>query len=114
MNLVHVILALSLAGNAALGWAYLHQRDATTTAKVEQRQATGVALECSKGTESLETKAAERHAAAAPKIEQARQQAGAADRRADAILATPPAAPGDVCVSAQALVDDWWAGRAKP
>lgn len=114
MNPIHILLALSVAGNAALGWAYLGQRDKAVTHEVREQQATGVALKCSEGTESLQTKAAERHAAAAPKIEQARQQAAAADRRADAILAAPPAAPGDVCVSAQALVDDWWAGRAKP
>jgi len=111
MNPFHVILAISLAANAALGWAYLGQRDNTTTAKVGERQAVGVAMECSKGTEQLETKAQERKAAAAPKIAEAKKQAEQHNRKADKILATPPAVPGDACASAQAVVDDWWEKR---
>lgn len=111
MNPVHIVLAISLGGNALLGYAYLGQRDTATVAKTEQRQAVGVALECSKGTEKLETAAAQRKTAAAPKIAAARQQAQRHDRKADQILATPPAAPGDVCTSAQAVVDDWWETR---
>lgn len=35
MNHVHIILALSMLGNAALGWAYLGQRDKTTKASTD-------------------------------------------------------------------------------
>ena len=35
MNPVHIILALSMLANAALGWAYLGQRDKTTKASTD-------------------------------------------------------------------------------
>jgi len=111
MNPFHIILAISLAANAALGWAYLGQRDNTTMAKVEERQAVGVALECSKGTEELAAKAEQRRQQAAPKVQAARKSAAQHNRKADQILATSPAVPGDACASAQAVVDDWWEKR---
>lgn len=114
MSPTYVVLAISLTANAALGYAYLGQRDTATVAKVEQRQATGVALECSKSTDSLALQARQREATAAPKRRQAQEKAAAHDREADRILATPPAVPGDACASAQAELDTWWAGRAKP
>lgn len=106
-----ISLALSLAGNALLGRAYLGQRDKATVAVVETKQVTGAAVACSKGTESLVTQAVKRKAAAAPEIAAAKQQADAGDKRADVILATPPVAPGDDCRSAQARVDTWWESR---
>lgn len=111
MSPTHIVLAISLAANALLGYAYLGQRDTATVAKVEQRQATGVALECSKGTEKLETAAAQRKTAAAPKIAAAQQQAQQHNRKADQIMATPPAVPGNACASAQAELDSWWETR---
>lgn len=105
------VLLLSLAANAWLGSAYLGQRDKATVAVVETKQATGAAVECSKGTDSLVTQAVKRKAAAAPKIAAAAQAADAGDKRADVILSTPPAAPGDDCRSAQTRVDTWWENR---
>lgn len=114
MNPVHIVLAISLAFNALLGWAYLGKRDEAVTHEVREQQATGVAMKCSEGTEKLETKAAQREEEAGP----ARKAAADKDRqhqvKAQQILSTPPAVPGDTCASAQAVVDDWWAGRAKP
>lgn len=114
MSPSHIVLAISLAANAVLGYAYLGQRDTATVAKVEQRQAVGVALSCSEGTESLDRKAKQRHQDAAPNIAAAQQQAQQHNREADRIMATPPAVPGDACASAQAELDSWWAERAKP
>lgn len=114
MNPIAIVLVISLAANAGLGWAYLGQRDKAVVAVEKKDQATGAAQECSKGVQKLETRAAERKAAAAPKIEAARAEAAELDKRADQILATPPAVPGDDCRSAQARVDTWWQGRAKP
>lgn len=111
MSPTHIVLAISLAANAALGYTYLGQRDTATVAKVEQRQAVGMALNCSEGTEKLETAAAQRKTAAAPKIAAAQQQAQQHDREADRIMATPPAVPGDACASAQAELDTWWETR---
>lgn len=114
MNPLAYILAISMAANAALGWAYLGQRDKATTEAVQVQQVTTVAQECNKGTEDMAKQAVQRHAAAAPKIEAARRQAEAADKKADEILSTPAAMPGDDCKSAQARVDEWWQVRAKP
>lgn len=114
MNPLHIILAISLAANIAFGWAYLGQRDAATTSAVHEQHAVGVALGCSQAVEALDEQAEKRRAAAAPKIAAARVQAKAADKRADVILATPPAVPGNDCSSAQARVDEWWQRKAKP
>lgn len=108
---IGTILALSLAGNAWLGRAWLGQRDKATVAVVEERQAVGVALECSKGTEKLDAAADQRHAAAAPLIATAKDKAKDLDRQADQIMTTPPAVPGNACASAQAQLDDWWEKR---
>lgn len=114
MNPIIIALAISLAINAALGWAYLGQRDAATVATTETKQADGVAQACTEGVKTLGTQAKKRHADAAPKIEEARQQAEAHDKVADQILATPPSVPGDECKSAQAVRDAWWERKAKP
>jgi hypothetical protein len=109
MNPVHIILALSMLANAALGWAYLGQRDKTTKASTDltnmQQQrdgARGAASACSDAVEALQEQAAQRAAAAAP------------DRRADYTLSLKPRHVGDACASAQALADEWLRGRVKP
>jgi hypothetical protein len=60
------------------------------------------------------TTAADNAKKAAPKRQAAASAAAQHDAKADAILATPPAAPGDACKSAEAAVDTWWAERSKP
>ncbi|AVS97312.1 hypothetical protein C8232_10755, partial [Paracidovorax avenae] len=76
--------------------------------------ARGAAQACSTAVEQLHTLAERR----AREAETARRAAGARasahDRKADAILAAPPAVPGDVCASAQVRVDAWLKGRAQP
>lgn len=113
MNPLAVALVISVLANLFLGSAYLGQRDTATVAVVQQHQATGAATACSQGTEALVTKAEERKVKAAPRREQAKKAAEVHERRADVILATPPAAPADDCKSAQARIDTWWEARSK-
>lgn len=121
MNPVHIVLALSLAANAALGWVYLGQRDKTTQASTDlanmQQQrdgARGAASACSEAVEALQEQAAQRAAAAAPARAAAAQTAKQSDRRADYTLSLKPRHVGDSCASTQALADEWLRGRAKP
>ena len=114
MNPVHIILALSVLANAALGWAYLGQRDKAAKASADlthmQQQrdgARGAASACSDAVEALQEQAAQRAAAAAKAAQQI-------ERRADYTLTLKPRHVGDACASAQALADEWLQGRVKP
>ena len=109
-----LLLALSVAGNAALGWAYLGQRDTAVVATTETKQADGVAKACSDGVDNLARQADKRHRDAAPKVEAARQDAEAAGKLAVEILTTPAAVPGDACRSAEAALEAWWTRRTAP
>ena len=121
MNPVHIILALSVLANAALGWAYLGQRDKTTKASTDlanmQQQrdgARGAARACSDAVEALQEQAAQRAAVAAPARAAAAKTAQQSDRRADHTLSLKPRHVGDACASTQALADEWLRGRVKP
>lgn len=112
---------LSIALNAALGWAYLGQRDKTVkaesavTAMEQQRDgARAAASACSDAVEDLRTVADQRAAEAKAARAEAAAKARGHNKKADDILATPAAAPGDDCRSAQVRVADWIKGRAKP
>lgn len=114
-------LALSLALNAALGWACLSQRDKTTeaqsavTAMEQQRDgARAVASACSDAVEDLRNVADQRAAEAKAARAEAAAKARGHNKKADSILATAAAVPGDDCRSAQVRVADWLKGRAKP
>ncbi len=106
-----IALAISVAINAALGWAYLGQRDKAVVSVEKTAQATGAAVACSAGVDSLQKKADLRKAAAAPRIEEAKHAAAVDNTKADAILATPATTPGSDCKSASDRVDAWWADR---
>ena len=114
MNALVVALVISLVGNVFLGNAYLHQRDAKVKVETETVFVKAAATECSAGTAALATKAAANASAAAPARRAAASQAAQHNAKADVILATPPAAPGDGCKSAEAAIDAWWAERSKP
>lgn len=121
MNPILVALAISVASNAALGWAYLDQRDDTATAKAYlramERQRDGAqqaASACSDSVDDLRELADKRARDAAPARAAAASTAQGHNQRADVILSTPAPVPGDVCASAQARVDEWLKGRAKP
>lgn len=112
---------LSIALNAALGWAYLGQRDKTATARSEvaamERERDGAraaASACSDAVEDLRILADERAAEAKAARAAAATKAKGHNQKADSILSTPPAVPGDDCRSAQVRVADWLKGRAKP
>eukprot|EP01034_Spumella_vulgaris_P027837 gene27837-34617_t len=110
-----------VAANAALGWAYLGQRDDTIKARADmgamERQrdgARGAASACSDAVEALQDQAAKRAAAAVPMRAAAVKAAQQSERRADYTLTLKPRHVGDACASAQALADEWLQGRAKP
>ena len=116
-----IIILLSLAANAVLGWSYLGQRDETTEARTALRDMEGqrdgarqAASECSDSVEDLRELADKRAREDAPARAAASNIAKTHNQRADTILATPAPVPGDLCASAQARVDDWLKGRAKP
>lgn len=113
------ILIISLAANAALAWAWLGQRDDTTTARTALRDmesqrdgARQSASECSDSVAALRDLAAQRARDSAPARAAAAGKAHGHNQKADEILAAPPPVPGDACASAQARVDDWLKGRA--
>lgn len=121
MNPILIALAISVAANAALGWAWLGQRDETATAKADLRAMEGqrdgarqAASVCSDSVDDLRELADKRARDAAPARAAAASTAQGHNQRADQILATPAPVPGDLCASAQARVDEWLKGRAKP
>ncbi|WP_426304017.1 hypothetical protein ACN9MJ_13445 [Acidovorax facilis] len=116
-----IALAISVAANAALGWAYLGQRDDTTEARAALRDMEGqrdgvrqAASECSDSVDDLRELADKRTRDAAPARAAAASTAQVYNQRADVILSTPAPVLGDACASAQARVDSWLQGRAKP
>jgi hypothetical protein len=115
---VLIALAISVAANAALGWAYLGQRDDTTEARTALRDMEGqrdgarqAASACSDSVDDLRELADQRAREAAPDRAAAASTAQGHNQRADQILATPAPVPGDACASAQARVDSWLQGR---
>ena len=121
INPMIVALAISVAANAALGWAYLGQRDDTTQARGELRAMEGqrdgarqLASECSDATEALREQASRRAAAAAPARAAAASTASALQQRSDYTLSLKPRDPANLCGSMQALGDEWLQGRVKP
>ena len=120
MSPMLIALAISLAVNGVLGWAYLGQRDDTTKARADLRGMEGqrdgarqAASECSDSVDDLRELADRRGREAAQARASAAGKAQSHNQRADQILATPAPVPGDACASAQARVDDWLKGRAK-
>lgn len=120
INPIIVALAISVAANAALGWAYLGQRDETTEARTALRDMQGqrdgardAASACSDSVEDLRELADQRGREAATARAAAADKAQGHNQRADVILAAPPPVPGDACASAQARVDSWLQGRAQ-
>ncbi len=111
-------LLLSLAGNVGLSWMYMGQRDVATLARSDADHA---ADKESLAHESANvcTKAVDVLLLAGEGLKQERDQARAQaaavavghKARADKILSTPAAVPGDACASAQARVAELLASR---
>lgn len=117
---VAVALAVSLCINAALGWLWLAARDdvAAGESRIEAvQQERDVALitaqACSDGVQRLQALAESRAKEAAAARRQAAQTAADHARRADEVLAAPPAVPGDDCASARVRIGRWLKGRAR-
>lgn len=121
MNPLLIGLAISVAANGFLGWAYLGQRDDTTEAKTALRDMQGqrdgardAASACSDSVDDLRDLADQRARDAVAARASAASQAQSHNEKADAILAAPAPVPGDVCASAQARVNDWLQTRNIP
>lgn len=111
-------LLLSVAGNMCLALMYLGQRDAATLARSDADHA-GEKESLARASADVCTKAVEALQLVGEGLkrerDQARAQAAAAaaghKARADKILSTPAAVPGDACASAQARVAELLASR---
>jgi hypothetical protein len=106
------MLVLSLAGNGLLGWAWLDARDRATATIIERDDARADATACSDATEALRELADKRAIEARRAQALARAAASGHQQRANTILSTPAAVPGDTCASAQVRIDGWLKGRA--
>ena len=111
----------SLAANGLLSWAYLGQRDDATQARADlgamEQQRDGAradARACSDAVDNLRDLADRLADDAKAARAEAAAKAKGHNQKADAILATPPAVPGDDCQSAQVRVANWLKGRAQP
>lgn len=113
-----IAFGLSLLANVGAGYVYLQQRDALvivgnnlTHAAGDTATARAAADVCSASVEALAVSAA----VIASQLEAARDaaagQAGQHNKRADKILSTPAAVPGDACASAKKRVADVLASR---
>lgn len=105
-----VALAISMAGNAGLTYAYLGQRDETTAAQGERDQARGAATACSNATQDLRDLADKRAKEAAKARQDAAAQARSREELADAILNTPASDTND-CKAAAQRATTWLKGR---
>lgn len=107
MTILGVLLAVSLAGNALVGSAYLEARDRANLAERARKTAADAAEACSRGVVILQEagkRQREEHDAA---IEKARQEGMQAGRRAGLERNRPQAVPGDVCASATVETREW-------
>lgn len=114
MNPGAVVLAISMAANAALGWAWLDACDAATAAIGERDRARADATACSGATENLRDLAYQRKREADIARDTARRDAAGHHLRADAILTKGPTVPGDDCRSATERAEAWLASRRAP
>lgn len=106
-----IALALSIAGNAWLTHAYIGERDTRVTAENERKQARDAANTCSASVKALRERAEKAEKEGAVARAAAAASAAKSEARADKILSTPDAVPGNDCQSARAVVDDWLGSR---
>lgn len=113
-------LAVSVVGHIACGYAYLQQRDAWVEARTDLRHQKGAteaaslaANACSESVEALSVSAAVMASQLEGERAAAAKRAGTHYARADQILATPAAVPGDACASAQKRVNNIMAARGQ-
>ena len=104
-------LALSLAGNAALGWAWLHERDLAAVAVAALDGAQQDAAACTDAVNGLSQLATDRAAAAKTERAAAKQASGKLYKRADRTLSKPQGT--GTCEGMQALGDEWLRERGQ-
>lgn len=114
VQILAVLLAVSIAGDAALGWLYLAKRDEVAKTGVQLEQANTSALECSAHTDDLYQRAEQLQKDGAIVRAAAAASAAGHEQWATQILATPASTPGDACKSAADLAHDWLRKRSKP
>lgn len=113
-------LAISVLGHIAGGYAYLQQRDAAVEARTDLRHQQGAteaaslaANACSESVEALSVSAAVMASQLEGVRSAASKKAGVHYAKADKILSTPAAVPGDACASAQKRVYNILAARGQ-
>lgn len=110
MNPILLALAISLAANAAIGWAWLGARDEVAAGAVLLEDARGAASACSDATEALRELSDKRAAEAKTARAAAAAKAQTHDQKADAIL-SKPATSTDDCKAAADRKTEWLKGR---
>lgn len=113
-QILAIVLAISMLGNAWQARAYLAQRDELTVATKDRDDARSLATACSDATADLRTLADQRAADARAARQAAEAQARGYQQAAQIQLTTPAAVPGDDCRSAQIRAEKWLQGRVKP
>ena len=109
--IIAIALAISLSGNAALGWAWLGSRDEIAAQGVQLDAAGKAATACSEATDKLLTLADKRLEEAKTARAAAAAAAKGRQQRADDILSAPPSVPGDDCKSAEYRATKWLRSR---
>lgn len=113
-QLLAILLALSVAGNAALTFTYLGVRDERTAATGERDQARSAASMCSDAVEDLRELADKRQAENKRAVAAAYARGQVHARKAQEILGTLPSRPGDDCGSAGDRFNRWISERSTP
>ncbi len=108
MNPLTIILVISLIGNGVLGYAYLGKRDTAVAATTNLEHAGADVTACNTSVDNLGTQAKANAEAAAPARKAAASAAAVKNAKADTILSTPAAAPGNDCKSATTRANDWF------
>jgi hypothetical protein len=114
IQILGLLLALSVAGNAWLGNSYLGARDERTEAIGARDQARGAAILCGESVQALNDAAVKREKEHGVEVAQAAASAAVLQRRAQLQLVTPATRPGDDCGSAGDRVNNWLKARAAP
>lgn len=104
---VAVIVLLLIAGNVFLYHALGSANDARVKAESDSKVNFDAAKLCGDKVDGLQKAAIEAAKLAKPKIDAAKSKESTATKRAQTILSTPAAVPGDDCKSAVVRATTW-------
>jgi hypothetical protein len=107
-----IVLALSIAGNAVLGWMWIGAREDVAVSTSVLGIVRDSAQMCSEGAEQMIDEAGKLAVKAKAAQAAARQAATQKQALAQIIMSTPAAVPGDDCASARVRVDGWLMRKA--